>query len=224
MTATRSITWRIPSTSSRTASRIIIPATFTARRNPGTVSQSLLRLRDFRGWNGNGLRDARGATCGVVSPDFHALTSAKIATGEKKIAFPRRLPANAPSDTSWVHESVCANANCVYVCVRVCSASTLFSWNYVFSLGNVKLTRRIVNWRQRRDGMISQLCTRVLYTGVKLSKVSKLYRCIFWPSWSQFFPRESMETLFSASTIWLFWVIYVHNWKWKILEISQKFK
>lgn len=195
MTATRSITWGIPSTSSRMASRTIIPATFTARRNPGTVSQSLLRLRDFCA----GMTTASGmlgATCGVVLPDFHrdALMSAKIATGEKKIAFPRWLLANAPS---WARESVCTNASCVYVCVCVCiRVDTLqlklrfLTWKREVDLKN----RKLASTARRYD--VAVMCIRVLYKGIKLPKVSKLYRCISWPSWSQFFLNESMEVLY----------------------------
>lgn len=126
MTATRSITWGIPSTTSRTASRIIIRATFTGKRNPGTVSRSLLRLRDFRAR----MTTASGMLGGLPVASFYPIstvTSAKIATGEKKIAFPQRLPANAPSRAC---ESERMRVPCVYVCM---CASTLSSVETTFS-------------------------------------------------------------------------------------------
>lgn len=65
------------------------------------------------------------------------VTSAKIATGEEKIAFPQRLPANAPSRACGSVRTNASRRVFVYTCVY---ASTLSSVeNYVFSLGNVEV-------------------------------------------------------------------------------------
>jgi len=192
MTATRSITWGIPSTTSRTVSRIIIQATFTARRNPGTVSQSLLRLRDFpaRMTTASGML---GATCGVVLPDFHRDVG-KNCYGWRENCISAKAARERALPSMWVCMNECELR--VYECIRVYmrrhslqSKLRFLTWKREVDSKNRKLASTATIWYRS--------CVQGPY--IKLPKVGKLYRCISWPSWSQFFSNESMEALFSLA-------------------------
>lgn len=191
MTATRSITWGIPSTTSRMASRIIIPATFTARRNPGTVSQSLLRLRDFRArtTTTSGMLEA---TCSVVLPDFHRDVG-KNCYGWKENCISAKAVRERALSSVWVCMCECELCVYVYVCVytrrhSLQSKLRFLTWKRKVDSKNRKLASTATIWYRS--------CVQGPY--IKLPKV-KLYRYISWPSWSEFFLNESMEVLFSLA-------------------------
>lgn len=194
MTATRSITWGIPSTSSRMASRTIIPATFTARRNPGTVSQSLLRLRDFCA----GMTTASGMLGGYLWRRFTRFPPWRADVGKNCYGWKENcISAMAARErallSTWVCMYECELRICVCMCIRVDTLQLklhFLTWKREVDLKN----RKLASTARRYD--VAVMCIRVLYKGIKLPKVSKLYRCISWPSWSQFFLNESMEVLY----------------------------
>jgi len=148
MTAIRLTTWHIPSTSSRMASRTITAATFTVRKSPETVSEKEKRKEGQAVSRLPWLSHAKTTTTTTTTTttsvrrdetafecpdylwrrlsDFHRsasmLTSAKIAAGEKKIAFPRRLPASA---TLWHVVSLVQAYAYVYLCIWLYTVSTI---------------------------------------------------------------------------------------------------
>jgi len=163
-TVTRSTMWRSQSTNSHTASRIIIPVTFTARRSPVMVSEKG-RVTFMLPWLSRDDNVSRvfewPATCGYVVYPISTGASTTFRWRRQKLPWVKRK-LHFCEDCPRVHPPTHREYASQYArmlmrtCmdVSVCTFVSTLQLELRFLTWVVKLTR-IVNWLQRHIGTIS---------------------------------------------------------------------